>query len=85
MSVRTSSIGAVLTMGLVLVAPAVASAERPGTTPGQEGVQGCAAYGKAISGGARGLPPRTFGQTARGGAPIADEIAPFFGSLCSGS
>jgi hypothetical protein len=29
--------------------------------------------------------PGEFGQTARGGAPIADEIAPYFGALCGTS
>ena len=83
MGVRTWSTGAVLALGLVVLAPATASAEPPATTPGQSGVSGCAANGAAISGGASG--PGTFGEIVRGFAPIADENAAFFTALCGGS
>jgi hypothetical protein len=79
-SVRSWSTGAVLPLGLVL-APAVASAEPPTTTPGQSVVQGCRRNGQAISGAASG--PGAFGRTVRGAAPIADQNAAFFAALCS--
>ncbi len=72
---------------MVVLAPATAIAAPPTTTPGQSGVQGCARYGATISGVAStpDVTPGEFGQTARGGAPIADEIAPYFGALCGTS
>lgn len=83
MSVRSWSTSAVLSLGLVVVAPASASAEAPGATPGQRGVQGCRENGQAISRAAR--TPGAFGQMVRGAAPIADHNALFFASLCAGT
>ncbi len=81
MSVRRWSAGAVLTLGLVVLAPATAGAAgTPTTTPGQSGVSGCAANGAVISGAAGG--PGVFGQMVRGAAPIADENAAFFALFC---
>jgi hypothetical protein len=82
-SVRSWSTGAILAMGLVILAPTTASAAPPVTTPGQSGVSGCAANGAAISGAAQALEPGAFGEMASGAAPIADENALFFGMLCS--
>ncbi len=77
-SVRRWSSAVLLSLGLVLLAPAAASAEPPDTTPGQSGVQGCRENGQAIAGAARGDEP--FGETVRQNAPIADENAEFFGA-----
>jgi hypothetical protein len=69
----------VLAVGVVVLAPATASAEPP-NTPGQAGVQGCRDNGQAISGAASG--PGNFGEVVRANAPIADENAAFFRALC---
>ncbi len=82
MSVRRWSTGAVVTVGLALLAPVAANAAPPTTTPGQSGVQGCRENAEAISGAARA--ERPFGQTVRGAAPIADDNAAFFALFCSG-
>jgi len=81
-SVRRWATGAALAAGVVLLAPATASAAHPPTTPGQSGVSGWAANGAAISGAAQALRPGAFGQMASGAAPIADENALFLGMLC---
>ena len=80
MSVRSWSTGTVLALGLVLLAPAAASAEPPEMTPGRSGEQGCRTNGQTIAGVASG--PGTFGQFVRQNAPIADNNAEFFGDLC---
>jgi hypothetical protein len=79
-NVRRRSSAALLTLGLVLLAPATASAAPPSTTPGQSGQQGCRENGQVISTVASG--PGAFGQVVRRNAPIADDNAQFFGDLC---
>ena len=80
MNVRRWSTGAVLTLGLVLAAPAVASAA-PDTPAGTGG--GCKENGQAIAGAASG--PGAFGQFVRRNVPIAQDNARFFTELCRGS
>jgi len=81
MSVRRWSSAALLSLGLVILAPAAASADPP-DTPGQSGEQGCRENGQAISGAASDEENRPFGEMVRQIAPIADDNAAFFGALC---
>jgi hypothetical protein len=84
MNARRWSAGAVLGMGLVVLAPAAAhAAGPPATTPGQSGVHGCSDNGQIIADVAND--PGAFGAVVRQGAPIADENAAFFALFCSGS
>ncbi|MGY1696796.1 hypothetical protein ACI780_18010 [Geodermatophilus sp. SYSU D00814] len=71
-------------MGLVLAAPAVASAAPPQTTPPTTPAQtggGCAENGAVIAGAARGAEP--FGETVRDNTPIAPLNAVFFTLFCA--
>jgi len=71
----------VLAVGVVVLAPATASAEPPSTTPGQSGEQGCRENGQAVAGLAQGG-GSNFGQTAAANAPIAPVNATFFDIYC---
>lgn len=75
MSARRWSVAAAAAVGLVVLAPAAASAsDTPAGTGG-----GCKENGQAVAGAARG--PDPFGQFVRTQAPIADDVAGFF-ALC---
>ncbi len=79
-SVRRWATGAVLALGLVVLAPTTASAAPP-DTPGQSGEQGCRENGQAVAGLAQGG-GSNFGQTAAANTPIAPVNATFFGFYC---
>ncbi|WP_336031167.1 hypothetical protein [Geodermatophilus sp. FMUSA9-8] len=66
-----------LALGLVLAAPATASAA-PDTPAGTGG--GCAANGQAVATAAGG--GAAFGQFVSGNAPIAPFVADFFETYC---
>ena len=67
----------VSTTAVVLLAASPAAAGPPSETPTGGG---CQANGQVLAGAARA--PGAFGETVRGMAPIADDVALFFVIFC---
>jgi len=78
MRARSWSVGAVLTAGLVLLAPGMAGAA-PDTPAGTGG--GCKANGQAVAMNARTIHP--FGGLVSDNAPIAPLNKQFFTMFCT--